>query len=46
MRIAAKSEPAPGSEKPWHQISSLRRIAPMMSRFWSSLPSTATVGAR
>ncbi len=26
VRAAARSEPAPGSEKPWHQISSADRI--------------------
>ena len=26
VRTPARSEPAPGSEKPWHQISSAERI--------------------
>ena len=26
VRTDARSEPAPGSEKPWHQISSAERI--------------------
>ena len=26
VRTAERSEPAPGSEKPWHQISSAERI--------------------
>ena len=43
---AARSDPAPGSEKPWHQITSLRSIGPMISFFCASEPIAMTVGAR
>ena len=43
---AARSEPAPGSEKPWHQMTSLCSSGLMIDRFCSSVPSAMTVGAR
>ena len=43
---AARSEPAPGSEKPWHQITSLRSSGPMISLRCASVPIAITVGAR
>ena len=43
---AARSEPAPGSEKPWHQMTSQCRRGLMISRFCSSVPIAITVGAR
>ena len=43
---AARSEPAPGSEKPWHQIVSQCSSGLMISRFCSSVPTAMTVGAR
>ncbi len=43
---AARSEPAPGSEKPWHQMVSQCSSGLMISRFCSSVPSTMTVGPR
>src|SRR5688572_32533363 len=41
---AARSEPASGSEKPWHQISSADRIGARKRPFCSSLPWAITVG--
>ncbi len=46
VRRAARSEPAPGSEKPWHQMTSLRSSSGMISRFCSSVPTAMTVGTR
>ena len=43
---AARSEPAPGSEKPWHQMTSQCSSGLMISRFCSSVPTAMTVGAR
>jgi hypothetical protein len=40
----ARSEPEPGSEKPWHQISSADRIGARKRCFWSSVPWAITVG--
>ena len=40
----ARSEPDPGSEKPWHQISSADRIGGRKRRFCSSVPCAITVG--
>ncbi|NJN63673.1 MAG: PrsW family intramembrane metalloprotease [Acidobacteria bacterium] len=34
----ARSEPEPGSLKPWHQISSAERIGFSMRFFWASVP--------
>ena len=44
MRTEARSEPAPGSEKPWHQISSALRILCRCRAFCSSVPWTMIVG--
>src|SRR5712691_1907848 len=44
VRRLARSEPAPGSEKPWHQISSALRIAGRWRRFCSSVPQWMRVG--
>ena len=44
VRTAARSEPAPGSEKPWHQISSVERIASSRAFFCSSVPWAMIVG--
>src|SRR5215207_6153700 len=41
---AARSEPASGSEKPWHQISSAERIGARKRSFCSSVPQTISVG--
>ena len=41
---AARSEPASGSENPWHQISSPERIGPRNRSFCSSVPQTISVG--
>jgi len=41
---AARSEPAPGSEKPWHHWTSPRQISGMCSSFWSSVPYSSRVG--
>ena len=41
---AARSEPASGSEKPWHQISSADRIGPRKRSFCSSVPHAISVG--
>src|SRR5215467_11294801 len=38
VRRLARSEPAPGSENPWHQISSALRIAGRWRRFCSGVP--------
>jgi hypothetical protein len=43
---AARSEPAPGSEKPWHQMTRLNSRSGMIVFFWSSVPNTITLGAR
>src|SRR3984885_4024873 len=40
----ARSEPAPGSEKPWHQISSADRIGGKKRLRCSSVPCAITVG--
>ena len=40
----ARSEPDPGSEKPWHQISSADRIGGRKRCFCSSVPCVITVG--
>ncbi len=40
----ARSEPDPGSEKPWHQISSADRIGARKRCFCSSVPWAMTVG--
>jgi len=40
----ARSEPAFGSEKPWHQITSPRRIAGRCAAFCSSVPHAIKVG--
>ena len=44
VRTAARSEPASGSEKPWHQISSAERIFARCACFCSSVPCTMIVG--
>ena len=36
--------PAPGSEKPWHQISSVERIFSRCFCFWASVPCAMIVG--
>ena len=41
---AARSEPASGSENPWHQISSPERIGPSRRSFCSSVPQAISVG--
>ena len=46
VATAARSDPAPGSEKPWHQITSLRSIGPMISACCSGVPIAMIVGAR
>ena len=43
---AARSLPAPGSENPWHQMTSLCSSGRMMSCFCCSVPIFITVGAR
>src|SRR3954451_20782756 len=40
----ARSEPASGSLKPWHQISSALRIVGRWLSFWRSSPQTISVG--
>ena len=40
----ARSEPASGSENPWHQISSAERIGPSQRSFCSCVPHTISVG--
>src|SRR6202043_1187215 len=40
----ARSEPASGSEKPWHQISSPDRIGERYRSFCSCVPHTISVG--
>src|SRR5881394_1668978 len=40
----ARSEPASGSLKPWHQISSALRIVGRRRSFWRSSPQTISVG--
>ncbi len=44
MRSAARSEPAPGSEKPWQNQSSMRAMRGRKWRFCSSLPKAISVG--
>ena len=44
VRTPARSEPAPGSEKPWHQISSAERIGSRWRAFCSSVPCAMIVG--
>ena len=44
VRTAERSEPAPGSEKPWHQISSVERIFSRCFCFWASVPWAMIVG--
>ena len=44
VRSDARSEPAPGSEKPWHHTSSPRRICGRCAAFCSSVPSSISVG--
>ena len=44
VRTAERSEPAPGSEKPWHQISSVERIFSRWRSFWASVPCAMIVG--
>jgi hypothetical protein len=44
VRTAARSEPASGSEKPWHQISSADRIFERCACFCSSVPCAMIVG--
>ena len=41
---AARSEPASGSLKPWHQISSPDRIGSRKRSFCSSVPQSISVG--
>ena len=41
---AARSEPASGSLKPWHQISSPERIGVRKRSFCSSVPHAISVG--
>src|ERR1700722_1479602 len=41
---AARSDPAPGSEKPWHQMSSPRRMRGRWKAFCSSLARAISVG--
>ena len=45
VRSDARSEPASGSEKPWHQMSSPRRIRGSSAVFWSSVPCAMSGGA-
>lgn len=44
MRSAARSDPASGSLKPWHQTSSPRRIGGSQRARCSAVPSAAIVG--
>ena len=44
VRTAERSEPASGSEKPWHQISSVERIFSRCFCFWASVPCAMIVG--
>ena len=44
VRSEARSEPAPGSEKPWHQTTSPLRIGVRWRAFCSSLPCTMSAG--
>ena len=44
VRSDARSEPAPGSENPWHHTSSPRRIFGRCAAFCSSVPSSISVG--
>ena len=44
VRTAERSEPASGSEKPWHQISSVERIFSRCFCFWASVPWAMIVG--
>jgi hypothetical protein len=44
VRTAERSEPASGSEKPWHQISSVERIFSRWRAFCASVPWAMIVG--
>ncbi len=44
VRTPARSEPAPGSENPWHQISSAERIFERCRSFCRSVPWAMIVG--
>ena len=44
VRTAARSDPAPGSEKPWHQTSSALRMFARYRDFCSSVPCAMIVG--
>jgi hypothetical protein len=44
VRTAERSDPAPGSEKPWHQISSVERIFSRCFCFCASVPCAMIVG--
>ena len=44
VRTAERSEPAPGSEKPWHQISSVERIFSRWRSFCAAVPWAMIVG--
>ena len=44
MRSDARSDPASGSEKPWHHTLSPRRIGGRYRARWSGVPSAAIVG--
>jgi hypothetical protein len=41
----ARSLPAPGSEYPWHHMTSPRMVGPIQRRFCSSVPCSSSVGA-
>ena len=43
-RSAARSEPASGSEKPWHQMSSAERMRGRKRCFCSSVPRSISAG--
>jgi hypothetical protein len=45
VRSDARSEPAFGSEKPWHQMSSPRSMRGRSVVFWSSVPCSMIAGA-
>ena len=45
VRSDARSEPASGSEKPWHQMSSPRSMRGRSVRFCSSVPCSMIAGA-
>ncbi len=44
VRTDARSDPASGSLKSWHQSSSARRIGGRNRSFWSSVPCSSRVG--